>query len=60
MWLSGMSGYDAGGVASQLGTIKSPTCNCAQLQVGTHPDMTLDVARRKTTNNILFVLLFED
>ena len=39
--LSGESGHGAGCLVSQWGS----TIKCALSQVGTHPDMTLDVAR---------------
>ena len=40
----GISGHDAGGLISQWGSAKNHN-ECALSQIGTRPDITLDVVR---------------
>ena len=49
--MTGVLGHSSGGLVSLVGTAVESDHECALLQIGTHPDMTLDVARTKTTTN---------
>ena len=45
MWLSEVAGFGAGGVVFQCDNTNNTVHECALSQVGTHADMTLDIAR---------------